>query len=68
MEPIWLSENVQFDTFEVGQLSDEGVARRIVTAIKEQIHAGLYRPGDKLPSTRAFAVEWGASRTTVTAA
>ena len=47
---------------------DEGVARRIIAAIKEQIHAGAYRPGDKLPSTRAFAAEWGVSRTTVTAA
>ena len=47
---------------------DEGVARRIIGAIKEQIHAGTYQPGDKLPSTRSFATEWGASRTTVTAA
>jgi GntR family transcriptional regulator/MocR family aminotransferase len=68
MRSNWLSENIQFAGFEVGQLSDEGVARRIVAAIKDQIHAGTYRPGDKLPSTRAFAAEWGASRTTVTAA
>ena len=27
-----------------------------------------YRPGARLPSTRAFAAEWGVSRTTVTAA
>ncbi|ACL63084.1 PLP-dependent aminotransferase family protein [Methylobacterium nodulans] len=47
---------------------EEGVARRIIAAIKEQIHAGVYQPGDRLPSTRAFADEWGASRTTVTAA
>ena len=50
------------------QLASEGVARRIIAAIKEQIHAGVYEPGDRLPSTRAFAAEWGASRTTVTAA
>ncbi|WP_245928123.1 PLP-dependent aminotransferase family protein [Bosea psychrotolerans] len=50
----------------VGQL--EGVGRRIIAAIKEQIHSGAYRPGDRLPSSRAFAAEWGASRTTVTAA
>ncbi|MGE8131955.1 PLP-dependent aminotransferase family protein [Methylobacterium sp. NPDC080182] len=47
---------------------DDGIARRIVAAIKERIHAGAYQPGDRLPSTRAFATEWGASRTTVTAA
>src|SRR4051794_26666234 len=68
MAPIWLGRNVQFCEIEVGQLIDEGVARRIVGAIKEQIHAGTYQPGDKLPSTRSFATEWGASRTTVTAA
>lgn len=45
----------------------KGVARRIITAIKEQIHSGVYQPGDRLPSTRAFAAEWGISRTTVTA-
>lgn len=50
----------------MGQL--EGVGRRIIAAIKERIHSGAYRPGDRLPSTRAFAAEWGASRTTVTAA
>ena len=47
---------------------DEGVARRIVAAIKDQIHAGAHLAGERLPSTRAFAAEWGASRTTVTAA
>ncbi|MGX8008828.1 MocR-like pyridoxine biosynthesis transcription factor PdxR [Mesorhizobium sp. ORM8.1] len=50
------------------QLKRDGVARQIIAAIKEQIHCGSYRPGDRLPSTRAFAAEWGASRTTVTAA
>ncbi|TPJ28279.1 PLP-dependent aminotransferase family protein [Mesorhizobium sp. B2-8-3] len=50
------------------QLEQDSVARRIIAAIKEQIHSGAYRPGDRLPSTRAFATEWGASRTTVTAA
>lgn len=50
------------------QLQQDGVARRIIAAIKAQIHSGAYRPGDRLPSTRAFAAEWGASRTTVTAA
>lgn len=50
----------------MGQL--EGVGRRIIAAIKEQIHSGAYQPGDRLPSSRALAAEWGASRTTVTAA
>jgi len=52
----------------VVQLMKDGVARRILAAIKEQIHSGVYQPGDRLPSTRAFAAEWGVSRTTVTAA
>ena len=46
----------------------EGVGRRIIAAIKEQVHGGTYQPGDRLPSSRAFAAEWGVSRTTVTAA
>lgn len=50
------------------QLLKDGVARRIIAAIKEQIHSGVYQPGDRLPSTRAIAAEWGVSRTTVTAA
>ncbi|AZO12942.1 PLP-dependent aminotransferase family protein [Mesorhizobium sp. M3A.F.Ca.ET.080.04.2.1] len=65
----WLAENIQFRRISVVQLQqDGGVARRIIAAIKQQIHGGGYRPGDRLPSTRAFAAEWGASRTTVTAA
>ncbi|WFP62106.1 PLP-dependent aminotransferase family protein [Mesorhizobium sp. WSM4904] len=52
----------------VVQFEQDGIARRIIAAIKAQIHSGAYRPGDRLPSTRAFAAEWGASRTTVTAA
>jgi GntR family transcriptional regulator/MocR family aminotransferase len=68
MPSNWRARNVQFCRIDVGQLPDKGVARRIVAAIKDQIHAGTHRPGDKLPSTRAFAAEWGTSRTTVTAA
>ena len=68
MVSIWLWENGQFWRIDVGQLADRGVARRIVAAIKERIHTGAYRQGDRLPSTRALAAEWGASRTTVTAA
>jgi GntR family transcriptional regulator/MocR family aminotransferase len=68
MGSSWLAGNVQLREIHVDQFTGEGVARRIIAAIKEQIHAGTYRPGDKLPSTRSFATEWGASRTTVTAA
>ncbi|TCT05834.1 GntR family transcriptional regulator [Tepidamorphus gemmatus] len=68
MPAIWLVENSQFGRFDVVQLSKDGIARRIIAAIKEQIHGGVYRPGDRLPSTRAFAAEWGVSRTTVMAA
>jgi GntR family transcriptional regulator/MocR family aminotransferase len=68
MPTIWLVENSQFRRFNVVQSPRDGVARRIIAAIKEQIHGGVYRPGDRLPSTRAFAAERGVSRTTVTAA
>jgi GntR family transcriptional regulator / MocR family aminotransferase len=50
------------------QLEGNQLGRRMIAAIKEQIHKGVYLPGNRLPSTRAFAAEWGASRTTVTAA
>lgn len=43
-------------------------ARQIYEALKAQIEDGVYRPRDQLPSTRALAVEFGASRTTITAA
>lgn len=43
-------------------------AREIYQALKTQIEDGVYGPGDKLPSTRTLASEFGASRTTVTAA
>lgn len=64
--PFWLAWNSQLQGIEVGQL--DGVGRRIIAAIKNQIHSGAYQPGDRLPSSRTFAAEWGASRTTVTAA
>lgn len=50
------------------QLTQDGVARRIIAAIKDQIHSGAHPPGSRLPATRALAAEWGVSRTTVTAA
>jgi GntR family transcriptional regulator/MocR family aminotransferase len=65
---IWTAGNDQFEGVHVDQSGERGIARRIVAACKEQIHAGTYRAGDRLPSTRAFATEWGTSRTTVTAA
>lgn len=68
MAANWPFENIQFPRFFVVQLEIVGIARRIVTAIKQQIAEGTYRPGDRLPSSRSFAAEWGASRTTVTAA
>jgi GntR family transcriptional regulator/MocR family aminotransferase len=66
-QTIWFVENNQFRRICVVQLLKDGVSRRIIAAIKEQIHSGIYQPGDRLPSTRAFAAEWGVSRTTVTA-
>lgn len=66
MPSIWTSWNIQFPRIGVVQL--EGVGRRIIAAIKQRVHDGSYRPGDGLPSSRAFAAEWGVSRTTVTAA
>ncbi|MDK1388661.1 PLP-dependent aminotransferase family protein [Sinorhizobium sp. 8-89] len=44
------------------------VLKRICDAIKGQIRDATFRPGDRLPSTRGLAAEWGVSRTTVTAA
>lgn len=57
----------------MGQLSDAGArrtgaARRIYLDLREQIIAGIYAPGGKLPSSRSLANELGVSRTTVTAA
>lgn len=37
-------------------------ARQIYEALKGQIEDGLYRARDQLPSTRALAAEFGASR------
>src|SRR5919199_3482738 len=76
MHLIWPRENSQFLAKMVDQLGgatpDPGgyktVAGRICEAIKSQIRSGMYGPGARLPSTRAFAAEWGVSRTTVTAA
>jgi GntR family transcriptional regulator/MocR family aminotransferase len=43
-------------------------ARQIYEALKAQIEEGVYRLSERLPSTRALASEFGASRTTITAA
>ncbi|WP_312364569.1 PLP-dependent aminotransferase family protein [Ensifer sp.] len=57
----------------MGQLRGErpgraGATRRIYLDLREQISAGVFAPGDRLPSSRALADELGVSRTTVTAA
>jgi GntR family transcriptional regulator/MocR family aminotransferase len=65
---IWSDINSQFTTILVGQLHRVGKERSIVAAFKAQLHGGSYKPGDRLPSTRSLAAEWGVSRTTVTAA
>jgi GntR family transcriptional regulator / MocR family aminotransferase len=58
----------------MGQLKATGKQRRprgtraIYEALKAQIEDGVYKPAAELPSTRALAVEFGASRTTITAA
>jgi GntR family transcriptional regulator/MocR family aminotransferase len=44
------------------------VVSRISEAIKAQIAEGVYRPGSRLPSSRALAADLGVSRTTVTSA
>lgn len=44
------------------------VVSQICETIKAQIAEGVYRPGSRLPSSRALATELGVSRTTVTAA
>ena len=58
----------------MGQLTSPGKrakprgARQIYEALKSQVEEGIYKPGQPLPSTRALAIEFGSSRTTVTAA
>ena len=68
MPTIWLGWNIQLRGIVVVQLLEDGVTRGIIAALKGQIHIGNYQAGDRLPSTRALAAEWGVSRTTVTAA
>lgn len=43
-------------------------ARQVYEALKAQIEECVYRPSERLPSTRALATEFGSSRTTITAA
>ena len=68
MPRVWTGRNVRFRRKQVGQFDEDGIARRIVAAIRARIDEGVWQPGERLPSTRSFAAEWGASRTTVTAA
>ncbi|WP_455179267.1 MocR-like pyridoxine biosynthesis transcription factor PdxR [Azospirillum melinis] len=71
----WFTINIQFSTFWLGQFSDMSerplparLASRICQSILDRIASGDLAPGARVPSTRALAAEWGASRTTVTAA
>jgi GntR family transcriptional regulator/MocR family aminotransferase len=45
-----------------------GTTAKIVGMLRDHIVRGVYAPGEKLPSSRALAVELGVSRTTVTSA
>ncbi|WP_301851122.1 GntR family transcriptional regulator [Rhodococcus pyridinivorans] len=42
--------------------------RDIAQALRNDIDAGIYKPGDLLPSSRDLAQQWGVSRSTVTQA
>ena len=42
-----------------------GVRAQLVRAVIEAIAAGVIAPGDRLPSTRAFAAQLGIARVTV---
>lgn len=72
----WSTRNVQFSAKALNQFAAMApeapaparITQRICEAIKGQIASGLLGPGARLPSTRSLAVEWGVSRTTVTAA
>jgi GntR family transcriptional regulator/MocR family aminotransferase len=76
MPCVWPIKNIQFTRNGVDQLvamtpgaaDRTPITQRICEAIKNQIQAGLFGPGARLPSTRSLAAEWGVSRTTVTAA
>jgi GntR family transcriptional regulator/MocR family aminotransferase len=64
--------NIQFRRISLVQLPEAsrrtGGTRRVYEALRDQIRAGIYLAGDRLPSSRALAEELGISRTTVTAA
>ena len=63
----------QFPGIVMGQLKATGKQRQargtraIYEALKAQIEDGVYKAAAELPSTRALAAEFGASRTTITA-
>ncbi|RVT92011.1 PLP-dependent aminotransferase family protein [Rhodovarius crocodyli] len=48
--------------------AEDTLTRRICEAIKAQIARGSLQAGERVPSSRSLALEWGVSRTTVTAA
>jgi DNA-binding transcriptional regulator YhcF (GntR family) len=49
----------------MAQITREGIAEQIAKRIREQIHAGVLRHGQALPSTRKLADEWGVSVNTI---
>ena len=50
------------------ELAREGIAEQITRQIRDQIHAGVLRHGQALPSTRQLADEWGVSVKTINTA
>ena len=76
MPQNWSTRNIQFLSIRQGQFVamtpavpvPARITQRICEAIKGQIASGRLAPGARIPSTRALALEWGVSRTTVTAA
>lgn len=50
------------------RLTREGIAEQITRHIRDQIHAGVLRHGQALPSTRQLADEWDVSVKTINSA
>jgi DNA-binding transcriptional regulator YhcF (GntR family) len=49
----------------MARIQREGVAEQIAKQLRDQIHAGVLRHGQALPSTRKLAAEWGVSLNTI---
>lgn len=71
----WHNFQIQFACISVDQMNTakgtkaqpRRAGRRLYDRLRAQIAGGSLAPGAALPSTRALALEWGISRTTVTA-